>query len=247
MKTKTYTAVSKAGANIRRQPSGSIPTENPLLHLDYLSTVQVIPDWTAANTVGTSTTYLPVMIGNVVAYAADSLVEPLTHAQRAALATPYVYQHIYDAKCLHADAGEVKTFDDMLSKRRISYNRAASIVLQLAGVLPVGKIIGHTKADGKGGATKTTVEKAVTGVENMIPGTYTIVRANKTFDQLSKEHQKAGMVYVQDSNVCVSAGGGKIYSCNKSGKRYGDGGEAVLRNSGYPFTAKILYVVVPKN
>lgn len=246
MKTKTYTVVSRAGANIRRQPSGSIPTANPYRKAGYLETLEVIPDWTALNNVGGDTTYLPVMDGGVLNYVCADLVKELSHAEGAALAAPYVYQKIYDLKALHESASKVVSLSTLEEHKRISCNRAASIVLQLAGVLPIGKVIGHTDADGKGGATKTTMPKSVTGYQNLIPGTYEMIRANKLFSQLTPEHQKAGVVYIQDSNVCVSAGGGKIYSCNQTGKRYGEGGKAVLRNSGYPFTTKILYIIVPK-
>jgi hypothetical protein len=54
------------------------------------------------------------------------------------------------------------------------------------------------------------------------------------------------VVYIQDSNACISAGGGKIWSCNKSvGERYKVRGD-YLRTGGYPFTSKILCVIVPE-
>lgn len=130
--------------------------------------------------------------------------------------------------------------------RRISCGRAASLVLQLAGVLPVGKIINHTEPDGKGGVTKTSLAKAMTGAGLLVIGSYECKRANCLFRDLPEAWKRKGTVYIQDSNVCVSAGGGKIYSCNKAGKVYGKKGEPVLRTSGYPFTARLLYAIVPK-
>lgn len=42
MQAKTYTVVSKAGANIRRQPSGSIPTSSPYRKAEYLEPLEGI-------------------------------------------------------------------------------------------------------------------------------------------------------------------------------------------------------------
>lgn len=246
MKTKTYIITSASGANLRQQPSGSYPNKEPVAHLGYLEPVEVIPDWVAVNSVGTETRYLPVLYKGAVRYVSAALVGRLLHEERAKLASHYVYQRIYELKALHKEASGVVSLATLEECRRISCNRAASIVLQMAGVLSVGKLIGHTDSDGKGGSTKTTMPKAVTGYQNLIPGTYTMERVNCVFQKLPEKYKNAGVVYVQDSNVCVSAGGGKIYSCNQSGKRYGEGGEAVLRSSGYPFTAKILYIIVPK-
>lgn len=245
MKTTQYTVISEAGANLRLYPSGSYPTKEPVGTMRFLADVQVISDWTAVNTVGSKTCYLPVMNSGAVRYVSSALLGRLSCGERAAMAAPYVYQKIYDLKALHKGASGVVNMETLEEQKRISCGRAASIVLQLAGVLPVGKVISHTDADGKGGTTKSTVHKAVTGYQHLIPGTYTMERMNCVFEKLPEQYKKAGVVYIQDSNVCVSAGSGKIYSCNQSGKRYGDGGEAVLRSGGYPFKAKILYVIAP--
>lgn len=246
MKTKEYCVISAGGANLRLYPSGSYPTSEPVAHLGYLEEVQAIGDWSACNTVGTTTVYLPILMKGAVRYVAESLLGELSHRERAALAAEYVYQRIYDMEAIHKDYVSVVSMATLEEQKRISCNRAASIVLQLAGVLPVGRVIGHTTADGKSGATKTTVEKAVNGAGRLIDGTYTMTRVNKLFKDLTEEQKQAGAVYVQDSNLCVSAGEGRIFSCNKTGKQYGRGGEPVLRTGGYPFTRRILYVILPR-
>lgn len=245
MNTKEYTVLSTSGANLRLYPSSVYPTEEPVGRLGFLDSVDVITDWVSVNSVGTETRYLPVLHGGAVRYISAALLGNLSCGERAALAAPFVYGKIYDWKALHKEAVGVVSLVTLEEHRSISCGRAASIVLQLAGVLPVGKIIGHTQPDGRKGVTKTTVSKAITGRGHLLDGTYTIERVDCLFSQLPEGYQKAGVVYIQDSNVCVSAGDGAIFSCNQAGKRYGKGGAAVLRTSGYPFNAPILYVIVP--
>ncbi len=165
--------------------------------------------------------------------------------EMAGSAARFVYGMTYNLQAVHKEARMVVSLETLERYQRISCGRAASIVLQLAGVLPVGKTISHTKPDGERGKTKNMPESAISGLENLIPGTYKIVRAGKRFCELNDHHKQAGMVYIQDSNVCVSAGDGTIFSCNQAGKRYGEGGAPVLRISGYPFSSKILYIICP--
>lgn len=246
MEKTTYTVISKEGANLRLYPSGSYPTKEPVGWLGYLESVSVIRDWDATNTVGGATRYLPVLVGGAVRYVSARLVQELSPAQRAELAADYVYRRIYDLEAEHRGAGGVVSMATLEENRRISCGRAASLVLQLAGVLPTGKIINHTEPDGGGGSSKTTLTKAMTGAGLLLDGTYDCRRVNCLFRELPEAWKRKGSVYIQDSNVCVSAGDGKIYSCNKSGKVYGKNGEPVLRTGGYPFTAKLLYVILPR-
>ena len=58
---------------------------------------------------------------------------------------------------------------------------------------------------------------------------------------------KKGIMYIQDSNICVSAGGDRIYSCNNKGSTYSPSKVNPLKASGYPFTSPILWVVVPRS
>lgn len=242
---KTYIVTNEGGANLRLHPSGSYPTAEPVAHLNYMDEVEVIPDWTAENTVGSSTVYLPVLWRGSVRYVAEKLVGTMPRMERTAKAAEYVYNAIYDGSVKHAN-GNGTTLESILKARKTDCIGAATACMVFAGLVDAGNRVGHTASDGRDGKTKTTPEKAIKGLSNLKSGTFSIVRANKIFSKLSAEHKKAGMIYVQDSNICVSAGGGKIYSCNQTGKTYGKGGEAVLRTSGYPFNRPILYIIVPK-
>lgn len=247
MTTKTYIVTSEQGANLRLYPSSGYPTKEAVGHLDYLSELSVIDDWSAVNTVGCVTEYRPVLSGGAVRYVAKQLVEELSYAQRSERAADFVYKRIYELEALHKNAAGVVSLATLEERKRISCNRAASIVLQLAGVLPVGKIIAHTDADGQGGKSKTTPAKAASGLGLLVEGTYTLERADCLFRDLPEHQKRKGTVYIQDSNLCVSAGENRIYSCNQTNQRYGVKGEAVLRECGYPFTRKILYVIRPKD
>ena len=114
-----------------------------------------------------------------------------------------------------------------------------SLVLQEAGLLPKGCVITHTpKADGK-----SNIWDAVRGTDKLKHCKPYWV--NKHYADLPEKYKKAGVVYIQNSNACMSAGGGKIWSCNKSvGEKYTSSGDW-LRTGGYPFTSKILVVIVP--
>jgi hypothetical protein len=115
-----------------------------------------------------------------------------------------------------------------------------SIVLQEAGLLPKGVVVSHTaKASGK--------KKITDAVKNTAKLRHCKVYwVNKRFGDLPEAWKRAGCVYFQNSNACISAGNGKIWSCNKSkGYRYRGRGD-YLRTEGYPFTSPILVVVVPE-
>ena len=61
--------------------------------------------------------------------------------------------------------------------------------------------------------------------------------------------RKKPTIYIQDSNVCVCAGGGAIYSCNNSkGYQVNAKGQYVKDKitSGYAFKSPILVVIVPR-
>lgn len=72
--TKTYEVIGAAGANLRKNPSCSMPKE-AAAHLPVGTQVQVIGDWTATNTAGGSKTdYLPVIYNNQVLYCSAALL-----------------------------------------------------------------------------------------------------------------------------------------------------------------------------
>lgn len=73
--TKTYEVIGAAGANLRKNPSSGYPRE-PAAHLNRGEQVQVITDWSAVNTVGSSTTYLPVLYKGDVLYCSKAVLGP---------------------------------------------------------------------------------------------------------------------------------------------------------------------------
>ena len=138
-----------------------------------------------------------------------------------------------------ANVDKVVDLASLKKYKALSCNRMVSIVLQEAGLLPKGVVLGHTPKK----AGKKSIADAVKNAGKLKH--CKVVWVNKKFADLPAEYKKAGVVYIQNSNACISAGGGKIWSCNKSkGYRYTGKGD-YLRDSGYPFTSNILVVIVP--
>lgn len=169
-----------------------------------------------------------------------------SYLNRMAKNAKYVYDLIVK---LHCKAGTGTTsLAQLKKKKKVTCNSAASIAMQLSGILPSGKTMGHTEA--KGGnevKKKNTVSKAIKKTNLLKKGTYTIVRAGKKFSQLPAKYKQAGMIYIQDSNMCVSAGGGYLYSCNEGSNQMSHGRYVRTKvSSGYPFTHPVLYIIVPK-
>ena len=134
----------------------------------------------------------------------------------------------------------VKTLEQFKGHKELNCHLLVSLVLQEADLLPKGCVITHTP---KGGS-KRKITDAVRGTNKLRH--CKVYWVNKRYKDLPERWKRAGVVYIQDSNACISAGGGKIWSCNKSvGERYKVRGD-YLRSGGYPFTSKILCVIVPE-
>lgn len=133
----------------------------------------------------------------------------------------------------------IKNIDVFLKRRELNCHLMVSLSLQGAGLLPKGAVITHTKKR-KG---KKTIADAVKGIEKLKH--CKVVWVNKKYKDLPDKYKKAGVVYIQNSNACISAGNGKIFSCNKSVKEKYRYKKDYLRTSGYPFTSNILVVIVP--
>ena len=72
----------------------------------------------------------------------------------------------------------------------------------------------------------------------------------KKYKELPAWLQQKGIAYIQNSNICISAGNNKIYSCNSSNKQYGPGKSQVLREDKhheYAFSSLILWAIVPRS
>ena len=121
----------------------------------------------------------------------------------------------------------------------------------MAGLLPKGATVSHTSGGhGVSYYDKTDLKKSLSlsakGYHNLKKGACDFVKVMKTYHNMPNWLKEKGIIYIQDSNICISDGNSKIYSCNNQGK-YGQGGINPLRGSGYPFTSPILWAIVPRS
>jgi len=241
MKTKTYTVTGKSGANLRALPSGESKIE---YHFDRGKDVQVVEDFTATNTVGNTTKYLCIYYKQRYLWAVAENFAKKVHIdwqKKVAESAKVVYP-----KCIGKTHGgkninKVVSLATMEKYDELTCNRIVSITAQQAGILDVGQIVSHT-APKKG---KKTIKDAVNNYKDFKH--CKVVWVNKLYKDLPKEYKAAGCIYYQNSNACVSAGNGHIWSCNKKvGYKYKSKGD-YYRTDGYPFTSPILVVVVPES
>lgn len=159
-----------------------------------------------------------------------------------------VYDLIVKLGCGHK--GGAKTLEQLKSKKITTCETSVSVSLQEAGVLRRGTIVGHTKRVGSSVAVKkkNTIAKAINGYENLIPGTYKIVKIGKTFKKMPAKYKNPGNVLVYDSNIAIIRDKDSVYSTNngasqkKNGKYIHD-----VSKSGYNFTSPILYAILIYN
>lgn len=165
-------------------------------------------------------------------------VKAVNYRKRVAAAAKKVYPLCVGKVHSGANVGKVDSLSTLKQYKALSCNRMVSITLQEAGLLPKGCIVAHTaKKSGK-----KSITDAVTGTAKLKHCKLHWV--NCLYKDLPEKWKRAGVVYIQDSNACISAGNGRIWSCNKSkGYRYRGRGD-YLRTDGYPFT-RILAVLVP--
>lgn len=151
-----------------------------------------------------------------------------------------VYNKIVKIGCKHKRGAY--SYADIKKKKITTCATAVSAVLQESGILKQNKLIDHTPR----GGTKSTISQCLTGTKNLINGTYRIVKVMSLYKDIPSIYNKKGVVYVYDSNIAVNAGDGYIYSCN-NGETQLDNGHYVKNKmkSGYCFTHKILYAIVP--
>jgi hypothetical protein len=171
-------------------------------------------------------------------------VEP-NYLARTASNAKRIYRKIEKLRCRHVSG--VHTYSQLVKRKHCSCTTGPSLALQAAGVLPVGKTVSHTKAGSERRKLKN-VDKGISCRKNLKKGTFTIYKANCRFSKLPAKYKAAGMVYVQDSNICVSAGDGYIYSCNQSSRQYRHGHYFKTKmKAGYTHHHKILYVIAPNS
>lgn len=175
----------------------------------------------------------------------------VNYLNKAAAAADKVYNKIVAIRCRHRDGA--LTYDQMLKQRVVTASSSASIAFQEAGILLPGKTISHSLSVGGSAATilkaKNTVIKSVKGIESLLDDKADIEYVGLTYSKLPRRFKQKGCLYIQDNNVCISAGGGSIYSCNNAIGSQLDSKGRYKKNkitSGYAFTSPILVVVLPK-
>lgn len=171
-------------------------------------------------------------------------VDP-NYLARSAAASKKVYNKIVALHCRHS--GGTRSYAQLLKRRKITCGTGVSVALQEAGLLKKGDVITHTTS----GSEKRKLSKPSGAIKNLgrlKKGTYTLYKANCSFSKLPAKYKAAGMVYVQASNICISAGNGFIYTTNESSRQYRHGHYFKTRmNKGYTHRHKILFVIAPKS
>ena len=180
-----------------------------------------------------------------------AVAQKIDYLTTAAEAADKVYVKIVALACTHKSGA--KTYAQLVSSKTTICAAAASIAYQEAGILPGGKLVSHRDAVGGSDANilkkKSTVAKAMSGAANIPKGKADVGWVGKKYAGLPGEYRRKGVMYIQDSNVCICAGGGAIYSCNASPGSQLDSEGRYKNNkitSGYAFKSPILVVIVPK-
>ncbi len=146
MTTKTYIVTNAAGANLRTCPSTTYPTSTSVKTLSQGALVQVICDWTATNSVGSTTLYYPVLVDDEVLYCSAALLS--SGSGEAVLETAkdmgdYMvansYRYRTDGETMATTFAASKTS----GKKGCTCTRFVSWVLQDSGHMKSGKILGH--------------------------------------------------------------------------------------------------------
>lgn len=247
MKFKTSTVTGKDGANLRVLPSSD---SQLVKHLDKGTKVEVVLDFKVTNTAGESTTkYICIKDGNHFYWAAEKNFDGKEETAKPEKKVDYCAKVVKAAKSVYPKCigmvhsgknnNKVVSLETMLKYKVLSCHRIVSIVLQEAGLLDKGEMIFHTaKRDGK-----KEIDDAMKNRKSLKH--CKVKWVNKTFAKLPDEYKKPGCIYIQNSNACIYVGDKHIFSCNKSKlykyKRKSD----YDRTSGYPFSSKILVVIVP--
>lgn len=173
------------------------------------------------------------------------------------------FKKVCEIKCKHS---AVSSWDEMVRNRSISCSSSGSIALQLGGCMDVGKKMGHVLVKGTGIKPKdiTSIQKAMYGVENIRH--CRLIWVNCYYKDLPVWLRQRGVIYIQWSNCCTSAGRGSdgkyyVWSTNEEGgyHRQPDGSlrydqyketsnrSGVLSSGGhYPWGGKIYVCIVPE-
>ena len=166
--------------------------------------------------------------------------EPISYRERAAKAAAKIYPMAKGKKHGSGVQKRVRNLEEFKAQEELNCHLLVSLVLQEADLLPKGCVITHTP---KGGS-KRKITDAVLGTNKLRH--CKVYWVNKRYKDLPEKWKKAGVVYIQDSNACISAGGGWVWTCNKRvGEWYRVNGD-YRKDHGYVKTSKILCVIVPE-
>ena len=172
-----------------------------------------------------------------------------------------VYQTIYNIGCSHVKP-HPNSYETMIKMKTINCCWSVSITYQQAGLIEKGKKIGHTPACGIHNDMealkkyydvpdlKKSLHLTMYNSHNLKKGSCDLIKVMKKYKELPIWLRQKGVIYVQNSNICISAGNKKIYSCNSTGKQYGPGKSQVLREDKhheYAFSSLILWAIVPRS
>ena len=182
----------------------------------------------------------------------------IDYLKEAAHWVDIVYKKVYDSECTHV-APHRRTFEEIPKKKTINCASSASITYQQAGIVPKGKKVSHTARIAEGmdkkkyydvPDLKKPLHLSFMHLQNFKKGTCDFVKVMKLFDAMPNWLKQKGVMYVQNSNICVSAGNNNVYSCNSTGHTYGKGKSKVLRTDHkheVAFRSLILWAVVPRS
>ena len=166
-----------------------------------------------------------------------------------------VFKKVVEIKCKHSP---IASWDEMVRNRSISCSSSGSVALQLAGCLDVGKKIGHVPTKGLKPSDIKKIDDAMFGRSNLKH--CRVIWTDCRYKDLPHWLKQCGVVYIQWSNCCTSAGDGWVWSTNEEGgyHRQSDGSmrydqyketknrSGVLSNGGhYPWGGQIFCCIVP--
>ena len=172
-----------------------------------------------------------------------------------------VFKKVVELKCRHVSTA---SWDEMVSNRTINCNGSGAISLQLAGCLDKGVRMGHVPTKGISPSKITSIDKAMYNRDKIRHCRF--VWVNCYYKDLPVWLKQRGIIYIQWSNCCTSAGRGSdgkfwVWSTNEEGgyHRQKDGSmrydqyketkdrSGVLSNGGhYPWGGKIYVCIVPE-
>lgn len=165
------------------------------------------------------------------------------------------FKKAVELRCTHVSTG---SWDEMVSKKTINCNGSGAISLQLAGCLAKGTKMGHVSTKGISPSQITSIDKAMYNRDKIKHCRFIWVNGYER--DLPHWLKRRGVIYIQWSNCCVSAGmiDGKhwIWSCNEEGGYHShhydqyketSGRSGVLSCGGhYPWGGKIYVAILPE-